>query len=117
MKVLQWVAVACGMFVSVSAAQAADATDGERIFSEICSHCHNSTSADKIGPGLAGITKRRSIEWIDAWLKDPAELVKTDEYARKLRESNRYGMTMPAMPIMKDDKKRADVIEFLKTLN
>lgn len=117
MKVFIGAAIACGVLASAPAAQAADAANGKMIFSEICSHCHNSTSEDKIGPGLAGITERRTVEWIDAWLKDPAELVKTDDYAKKLRQGNKYGMTMPAMPIMKDDKKRADVIEFLKTLN
>lgn len=117
MRVLPWTVVAGGLLISaIPAAHAADAAAGKEIFSEICSHCHNSTSNEKIGPGLAGITERRSVEWINAWLQDPAELVKTDEYARKLRQSNKYGMTMPTMPIMKNDQKRADVIEYLKTL-
>lgn len=107
---------ACVSLLWLPVAEAADATGGEKIFNEVCSHCHNATHDAKIGPGLAGVTGRRSIEWINAWLKNPGELIKTDEYAKSLHESNKYGMTMPAIPDMKDDEKRASIIEFLKTL-
>lgn len=117
MKFSVWMlAAVCGVVGSASVAHAGDATEGKKIFEQVCSHCHNSTGDEKIGPGLAGITERRSVEWIDAWLKDPAELIKTDDYAKKLRETNKYGMVMPAMPIMRDDTKRANVIAFLETL-
>jgi len=116
MKLLVWMLAAYGIFASASVANAGDATEGKKIFDQVCSHCHNSSSDEKIGPGLSGITERRNNDWINAWLKDPAELVKTDDYAKKLRETNKYGMVMPAMPIMQDDTKRANVIAFLETL-
>jgi len=97
-------------------AMAADAKAGKVIFDAVCSHCHRTDYDDKFGPGLGGIKDRVSDAWLDAWLQDPEAMVKTDEYAKALRESNDYGMTMPQIPAMKDPKSRADVIEYLKTL-
>jgi cytochrome c2 len=62
MKVVQTMAVAGLMLVSMPVAQAADAAMGEKIFEQVCSHCHNTTAEEKIGPGLAGITQRRPVE-------------------------------------------------------
>ena len=98
-------------------AQAADAVEGKKIFSYLCSHCHMSDAyEDKFGPGLKGITDRVDEEWLDHWLKNPREMIETDEYAKSLHDSNAYGMSMPEFPVMQDDEKRANVIEYLKTL-
>lgn len=94
----------------------ADAAKGKQIFEQVCAYCHRLDDKAKFGPGLKGITERVSVEWLNAWLKDPVTFMKTDEYARNLQQNNKFGMTMPAIPEMRDDEKRANVIEFLKTL-
>jgi len=93
-----------------------DAEAGRKMFDMVCRHCHNNSYDDKFGPGLKGIMERVDEAWLDAWLKDPEAMVKSDDYARGLRESNAYGMTMPRIPAMRDAKARADVIAFLRTL-
>ena len=97
-------------------AMAADAAAGKILFEQSCRYCHKSDYDEKFGPGLAGIIERRDVEWLDRFLKNPAEMIKTDEYAQTLHESNDYGLTMPTMPEMQDAKKRQDVIEYMKTL-
>lgn len=92
-------------------------TEGKEIFSQVCSHCHTTNYDAKFGPGLAGILERRDAAWVDAFLQNPAEMIRTDEYAKTLRDSNRYDITMPALPEMQDAQMRADVVEFLQTLN
>ncbi len=96
--------------------EAADAEAGKAMFDMVCKYCHNSDYDDKYGPGLKGVMERVDEAWVDRWLLDPSAMVKTDEYAKSLRESNNFDMTMPIIPAMKDPYARANVIEFLKTL-
>jgi len=95
---------------------AGDLAAGKKIFDQSCHYCHKSNYDEKFGPGLAGIIERRDAAWLDKFLKNPAEMIKTDEYAQTLHENNKYGLTMPAMPEMQDAKKRQDVIEYMKTI-
>lgn len=113
----------CKLFLSVlilltasSSAVAANAEAGKKIFNQSCTYCHKADYDDKFGPGLAGVTERRDAVWLDKFLANPAEMIKTDEYAQTLHENNKYGLTMPALPEMQDVKKRQDVIEYLKTV-
>jgi len=112
-------AIIPGLFLLVLApvtAGAANIEEGKKIFDQLCIHCHKSNYDEKFGPGLAGIMERRDAEWVDRFLKDPAEMIKSDEYAQTLKEGNKYDLTMPALPQMRDADKRASVIEYLKTI-
>ncbi|MES0371460.1 MAG: cytochrome c [Mariprofundaceae bacterium] len=95
---------------------AANAETGKKIFDQSCTYCHKADYDDKFGPGLAGVTERRDAAWLDKFLTNPAEMIKTDEYAQTLHENNKYGLTMPSLPEMQDAKNRQDVIEYLKTV-
>ncbi|MDX8408078.1 MAG: cytochrome c [Mariprofundaceae bacterium] len=97
-------------------ARAADAEAGKAMFDMVCKYCHKSDYDDKYGPGLKGVLERVDEAWLDNWLKDPAAMVKSDEHAKDLRQSNDFDMTMPAIPAMKDPYARANMIEYLKTL-
>ncbi len=101
-----------------SAVPAADAAHGKQIFQTICAHCHNTThETSAVGaPGLAGVTKRRSLDWIEHWITNPEKFAASDPTAKKLIQSNPTGLVMPAYPEMQDPQNRRDVIEFLKTL-
>lgn len=111
-----WALSAVVGFTSPAWGVEGDAERGKVIYEQVCAYCHRLDYDEKFGPGLKGITERVTIEWLDAWLKDPNALIKTDEYAKSIHESNEYGMAMPPIPAMTDDQKRADVIEFMKTL-
>jgi len=102
--------------IAVSNGFAADAEAGKKIYEQSCTYCHRADYDEKFGPGLAGIMERRDAEWVDKFLQNPAEMIKSDEYAQTLKEGNTYGLTMPALPEMQDPAKRQDVIEYMKTI-
>lgn len=107
---------AMAMIVLPGVSVSASVEEGKQIYDQLCIHCHKSNYDEKFGPGLAGIMDRREAEWIDKFLLNPAEMIKSDEYAQTLKEGNQYNLTMPALPQMKDAEKRASVIEYLKTI-
>ncbi len=92
---------------------AADAAAGKVVFEQVCTFCHSDDGVGKMGPALHGINQRRDAAWLDRWLQNPREMMKTDDYAKKLKAENKYNMTMPAIPAMKDDTKRGDVIAYI----
>ena len=95
-----------------------DAARGGKVFKAICAHCHNITyDESRVGaPGLKGVLERHDEAWLDQWLKSPEAFAKVDEAAATLLGSNRYGLKMPTLPEMQDEKKRADMIAYLETL-
>jgi len=103
------------MVMLSSTAQAADVAQGKNIFKSVCIHCHGMAGEQKFAPNLTGIGQRRDAAWLDAWLKNPSELLKHDRYAQALLGKNKYGIHMPQIPNMKDDEKRAAVIAYLLT--
>ncbi|MDQ6974519.1 MAG: c-type cytochrome, partial [Mariprofundaceae bacterium] len=83
-------------FISVifcSPVWASDVMQGKQIFQSICVHCHV-IGEKKFAPDLTGIGKRRDIAWLNAWLKNPSELLKHDRYAQALLGKNKYGIHM-----------------------
>ena len=95
-----------------------NAESGKALFDTICAHCHKTTyDESRIGaPGLQGVLERHEVAWLNEWIKSPEAFSKKDEYAKDLISSNQFGLAMPTLPAMQDDQKRADIIEFLKTL-
>ena len=64
---------------------AIDIEHGQALFSsQNCRVCHNITTEKKIGPGLKGVTKRRSMAWIQRMLLDPETMEREDPTARAL---------------------------------
>jgi cytochrome c2 len=116
MKSLAYLSCAIVLCLPLSV-DAADVQAGKNIYTQICSYCHKANYDDKFGPGLAGIAERRDNKWLDAFLQDPEKMIKNDEYAQNLKENNSYNLTMPKLPDMQDQQKRADVIAFLETLS
>ncbi len=101
-----------------AAADAPDAAHGRQIFETICSHCHNlSHETSSVGaPGLMDVLDRRDEAWIEQWITSPERFAKVNDAARKLIESNPYGLVMPTLPETQSAKNRRDIIAFLKTL-
>jgi cytochrome c551/c552 len=62
------------------------AADGEALFKANCSNCHK-PDADYTGPALKGWADREpSKEWIYKWVANPAQMIASDPYAKKLFE-------------------------------
>lgn len=69
---------------------------GEAVFYKAgCLACHTIGGGKFIGPDLAGVTERRTKEWIKKWLTDPPGMLSSDATARQLLEE--FQIPMPNM--------------------
>jgi cytochrome c len=59
------------------------AAEGKVVFKAKCSACHK-ISKRFVGPGLAGVTERRSPEWIMNMILNPEVMVAENPIAKKL---------------------------------
>jgi nitrite reductase (NO-forming) len=70
-----------------------DAVAGKLAFESKCLACHSVGQGKKLGPDLAGVTKRRSDAWLTKWLKSPETMLQTDADAKAmLKEFNNISM-------------------------
>ncbi len=88
-----------------------DVQAGKKVFEAMCVACHTIGGKGRIGPDLAGVTKRREHAWLVKWLKDPPAMQKSDPIAKKLlAEWKNVPMPNP----MLNDKQITDVLAFLE---
>ena len=75
------------------------AQDGERIFKATCAACHKITNQRLIGPGLANIQEKHTIEWFGKFVISSQTVIKSgDAYAVKLFEEYNE-VIMPDQPL------------------
>jgi hypothetical protein len=84
--------------------------EGKIIFEKRCDNCHRSDSIKLIGPGWAGITNRRSPEWIMNMILNVGIMVEHDSVAHQLLDENDVKMPDQNLGV---DKARA-VLEFMR---
>ena len=60
------------------------AESGAWLFRRNCSACHHLGEGDRIGPDLAGVTERRSYEWIEAMIRRPDSMLAVDSIAQAM---------------------------------
>ena len=53
--------------------------DAEKYFKTTCAVCHTIGGGDKTGPDLAGIGKRRKIDWLVKYINYPSGMIMGDE--------------------------------------
>lgn len=70
--------------VKLVAVDATKAAEGLKIFTTKCATCHKPTEVKFVGPGLKGVTDRRTPEWILNMITNPNEMVLKDPVAKKL---------------------------------
>jgi nitrite reductase (NO-forming) len=71
-----------------------DAVAGKLAFESKCLACHSVGGGRKLGPDIAGVSKRRDAAWLTRWLKEPEKMLQTDPAAKAmLKEYN--GVPMP----------------------
>lgn len=87
-------------------------TKGEAMFKVKCTACHK-ISKRFVGPGLKGVTERRTPEWIMNMILDPEKMVTENEIAKQLLIE--YSAPM-ANQSLTEDEARA-ILEYLRTKN
>ncbi len=87
------------------------ASAGETTFNTKCTACHTLDSK-VIGPALAGVTEKRTPEWIMNMMLNPTEMLANDADAKALLEE--YN-NIPMMPLGLTEDEAREVLEFLRT--
>lgn len=103
-----------GKFTHVEVGSTVDpamAKAGETVFQTKCVSCHSTGDTKLIGPGLKGITKIRTPEWIMNMTYNSEEMTKKDPVARALKEE--YKLPMMISGGITDEECR-QVLEFLR---
>lgn len=88
--------------------------DGVQLFLP-CKACHNIGTGKLIGPDLLGVTKRRDKEWLQRFMKNSQDVVKSgDEYAVKLFEQ--YNK-IPMPPFAYSDEQIDAVLKYIDSFD
>lgn len=82
-----------------------EAVQGKLAFESKCFACHSIGAGKKVGPDLAGVTKRRDDSWIVNWLKNPEGMLKNDPVAKDLLQQFN-GLPMPNQNLNDADVKQ-----------
>ena len=92
------------------------AFDGATYFKKNCSSCHTIGEGDRTGPDLAGLSKRRKVDWIVKFVNYPSGMIngdpeeagyeKADPIAKKLFKAYKPNM----MPETEMDKKQVKAL-------
>ncbi len=88
------------------------AAKGKEVFKANCTACHK-IKKRYIGPGLKGVTERRSPEWIMNMIMNSKEMLEKDPVAKALIAE--YNAPM-AQQQLKEEEVRA-ILEYLRTKN
>lgn len=86
--------------------------EGEKIFKAKCSACHK-ISKRFIGPGMKGITERRTPEWIMNMILNPEEMVQKNQIAMDLLKE--YNAPMANQSLTEDEARK--ILEYFRTKN
>ncbi len=81
---------------------------GKAIYDMKCAACHKMTDQRVVGPGFAGVTKKRKPEWIMNMITNVEVMLEQDPEARKLLEE--CLTRMPNQNVSVGDAR--DVLEF-----
>jgi cytochrome c len=68
---------------------------GAKLFRKRCSACHTIHGEDKVGPDLAGVTRRRTFSFIEGMILSPDSMTQNDADARDLKEEFVVQMMTP----------------------
>lgn len=86
---------------------------GVSIFNSKCSSCHKTSDEKLIGPGLEGITKRRTPYWIMNFISNPEPMIDKDTTLHKLVQ-----LCLIEMPnVHLEESEVRDIFEFFRFLD
>jgi mono/diheme cytochrome c family protein len=86
-------------------------TAGKATYELKCQSCHKLTDERLVGPGWAGVTKRREPHWIMNMITNVDMMLETDAEAQKLLEQ--CLVRMPNQNISKEESRQ--IIEFMRS--
>ncbi len=91
--------------------EAAVVSKGEQLFSGNCTQCH-AVHEQVVGPKLAGVYERQSVEWLISFIKYPQKVIESgDEYAVALYE--KYKQYMPNHDFLSDEEIKS-ILSYVK---
>lgn len=97
--------------IALSTFAAPPSEEGKTIFAARCAACHNVNKV-LVGPALAGVNERRSIDWIVKFVHSPQTIIKSgDPYAVAL--FTKFKIQMPDHPDLTEDNIKS-VVEYIK---
>lgn len=101
-----------GKFTSVQIGliDAAMAEKGQAVFTAKCSACHKVTDEKLVGPGLKGVTLRRTPEWIMNQITNPAEMEQKDPVGKALLAKYLTQMTFQNVT----DEETRQILEYFR---
>jgi len=85
-------------------------SDGKGIYEMKCQACHKLTEEKLVGPGWAGVTKKRTPAWITNMITNVDMMLETDPEAQKLLEQ--CLVRMPNQNITSEESRK--IIEFMR---
>ncbi|MGB7784504.1 MAG: cytochrome c [Salinimicrobium sp.] len=88
------------------------ATHGQELFQQNCTACHK-TDKKFIGPAIAGVTERRSPEWIMNMILNPDVMIQEDPIAKQLLIAHN-GSPMANQGL--DREQARAILEYFRTL-
>lgn len=83
---------------------------GKGIYDTKCLACHKLTNEKLVGPGWAGVTKRRQPVWLMNMITNVDMMLETDAAAQKLLEE--CLVRMPNQNVTQEDARK--IIEFMR---
>jgi mono/diheme cytochrome c family protein len=96
--------------VKLDALDPAMAGKGMVIFNAKCGACHKMTDQAIVGPGLLGVTKRRTPEWIMNQITNPEEMEAKDPVGQALLAKHMTQMTFQNVT----DEETRQILEYFR---
>src|SRR4051794_38815227 len=95
------------------AARAMSSQPGQALFKKMCAPCHTIGVGDRVGPDLRGVTSRRDQPWLEAFIRNPAQLRAKHDLAALALAAKYPAVRMPALGLAQADA--ADLVSYLAT--
>jgi protein SCO1 len=84
---------------------------GQMLFAKACAACHTIGQGDKVGPDLAGMSKRHEKSWLTGFIQTPQRYHRNKDAAALALAEKYKGVRMPNLGLREHDV--ADVIAFI----
>ncbi len=82
-------------------AQVPETDPSRQLFDTVCVACHTIGAGVRIGPDLAGVTERRSTDWLRSFIRDPEQMRKSGDPVATANLAQ-YGVPMPNLGLTEE---------------
>ena len=107
--------------ILLSASMTGYAFDAAKYFKSTCTACHSIGAGDKIGPDLAGLSKRRKVDWLVKFINYPEGMINGDAEEEGYEKPDPtaqavYALYKPQM-MAEQEVTKAQVVAILKYID